>query len=322
MPPAACTKRAALAKRDAFPIRILMTTQPRRIDELFVTIAPAVFVLFWSTGFIGAKFGLPYAEPLTFLALRFAFVCPLLAVVAFTVRAEWPRGIGVWHNVVSGTLLHAMYLSGVFVAIHRGMPAGIAALLVGLQPILTSTLANRWLGETVRPLQWAGLVLGLIGLYFVVESRIGDGEASPVAWIAILIALVGVTIGTLYQKRFGGGGDLRAALPIQYGAALVLCGAGSLFFETGNVRWTGEFLFAVLWLSLVLSWGAIYLFYVLIRRTAAARLVSLFYLVPPVTALMSYFLFGERLTPLAIAGMVACGAGVFLVNWKADAPRA
>lgn len=299
-----------------------MTSQTSdRLQSIAVAAAPAVFVLFWSTGFIGAKFGLPHAEPLTFLTLRFALVCPLLALVAFAMSAEWPRGRAFWHNVVSGVLLHAMYLSGVFIAIHRGMPAGIAALLVGLQPILTSTLASRWLGESVRPLQWAGLVLGLIGVYFVVGGRFGDGQASLFAWIAILIALVGVTVGTLYQKRYGGGGDLRAALPIQYGAAFVLCGLGALLFETREVQWTGEFVFALAWLALVLSWGAIYLFYVLIRRTAAARLVSLFYLVPPVTALMSYFLFGERLDLTAIAGMLLCGAGVFLVNWTAGAAR-
>lgn len=293
-----------------------------RLDEIAVTAAPAVFVLFWSTGFIGAKFGLPYAEPFTFLALRFALVFPMVGLFALAMRVEWPRGIAIWHNAVSGALLHGVYLSGVFIAIHRGMPAGIAALLVGLQPILTSTLANRWLGEPVRARQWAGLVLGLIGVYFVVEGRIGDGEASLVAWAAIFIALLGVTIGTLYQKRFGGGGDLRAALPVQYGVALIFCGTGSLLFESGTVQWTGEFLFAIAWLSLVLSWGAILLFYMLIRRTAATRLVSLLYLVPPVTALMSFFLFGERLETLALAGMGVCVAGVFLVNWNVEAARA
>ena len=293
-----------------------------RLDEIAVTAAPAIFVLFWSTGFIGAKYGLPYVEPLTFLALRFALVVPMVGLFALAMRVEWPRGIAIWHNAVSGLLLHGIYLSGVFISIHRGLPAGIAALLVGLQPILTSTLANRWLGETVRARQWAGLVLGLVGVFFVVEGRIGDGEASLVAWTAIFIALFGVTIGTLYQKRFGGGGDLRAALPVQYGVALIFCGTGSFLVESGAVQWTGEFLFALAWLSLVLSWGAILLFYVLLRRTAATRLVSLLYLVPPVTALMSFFLFGERLEPLALAGMGICVAGVVLVNWNAQTGRA
>jgi drug/metabolite transporter (DMT)-like permease len=298
------------------------TRSTSRLDEFAVQAAPAVFVLFWSTGFIGAKYGLPYAEPLTFLALRFALVFPMVGIFALIMRVEWPRGIALLHNAVSGLLLHGIYLSGVFIAIHRGMPAGIAALLVSLQPILTSTLANRLLGEPVRPIQWAGLVLGLIGVYFIVEGRIGDGEASLFAWVAIFAALIGVTLGTLYQKRFGGGGDLRAALPVQYGVVLLFCGAGSLLFESGSIQWTGEFLFALAWLSLVLSWGAILLFYMLIRRTAATRLVSLFYLVPPVTALMSYFLFGERLETLALVGMGVCVAGVFLVNWNMDAARA
>jgi drug/metabolite transporter (DMT)-like permease len=298
-----------------------MPTKSRRLDEIAIQAAPVAFVLFWSTGFIGAKYGLPYAEPLTFLALRFALVFPMVGLFALVMRVEWPRGIALFHNAVSGLLLHGIYLSGVFIAIHRGMPAGIAALLVSLQPILTSTLANRWLGEPVRPIQWAGLVLGLIGVYFIVEGRIGDGEASLFAWIAIFAALVGVTVGTLYQKRFVGGGDLRATLPVQYGVVFLFCGAGSLLFEIGTIQWTGEFLFALAWLSLVLSWGAILLFYVLIRRTAATRLVSLFYLVPPVTALMSYFLFGERLETLALVGMGICVAGVFLVNWNSEAAR-
>lgn len=295
----------------------MSNSEPRRLDDIAIAAAPAVFVLFWSTGFIGAKFGLPYAEPLTFLALRFGIVFPFLALFALARRAAWPRGAAFWHNVVSGLLLHAAYLSGVFIAIHQGMPAGVAALLVGLQPILTSTLASRWLGESVRPIQWAGLVLGLVGVFFVVEGRFGEGQAPVFAYVAIIIALIGVTAGTLYQKRFGSG-DINAALPVQYATAFLVCGAGAFVFETRVVQWTGEFIFALAWLGLVLSWGAIFLFYILIRRTTAARLVSLFYLVPPVTALMSFFLFGEKLGPAAIAGMAACGAGVFLVNWGSE----
>jgi drug/metabolite transporter (DMT)-like permease len=189
----------------------MSSKNPGRFDEFAIQAAPAVFVLFWSTGFIGAKYGLPYAEPLTFLALRFALVLPMVGIFALIMRVEWPRGMALLHNAVSGLLLHGLYLSGVFIAIHRGMPAGIAALLVSLQPILTSTLANRLLGEPVRPIQWAGLALGLVGVYFIVEGRIGDGEASLFAGIAIFVALVGVTLGTRYEKRFGGGGDLRAA---------------------------------------------------------------------------------------------------------------
>ena len=219
---------------------------PRRLDELAIAAAPAAFVLLWSTGFIGAKFGLPYAEPFTFLTLRFAIVGPMLALVALLVRAEWPRGMALVHNVVSGVLLHGLYLSGVFIAIDRGMPAGIAALFVGLQPILTSTLASRWLGEAVRPLQWTGLVLGLVGVYFVVEGRFGDGRSSGIAWAAITVALIGVTVGTLYQKRYGGG-DLRGALPVQYAAAVTWCGLGCLLFGILRTLLPG------LWAALLLT---------------------------------------------------------------------
>jgi drug/metabolite transporter (DMT)-like permease len=294
----------------------------RRFEHIAYAVAPAVFVLFWSTGFIGAKFGLPYAEPFTFLALRFGLVAPVLAAVALLLRAEWPRGIGIMHNIVAGLLLHGLYLSGVFTAIHRGMPAGIAALLVGLQPLFTSTLANRWLGEPVRLQQWIGLLLGLVGVYFVVQGRIGDGDAALVAWSAIFIALIGVTVGTLYQKRYLGRADLRTAMPVQFAAVFLFCLIGSLLFEAGVIAWTGEFIFALAWLSLVLSWGAIYIFYLLIRRIPATRLVSLFYLVPPVTALMSYYLFGERLEWLAVTGMAICIVAVLLVNWGSENSRA
>jgi drug/metabolite transporter (DMT)-like permease len=292
---------------------------PHRADEIAVALAPALFVLLWSTGFVGAKFGLPYAEPLTFLALRFALVTLIVGGLALATGALWPRGAEFWHNVVSGLLLHGLYLSGVFIAIHREMPAGIAALIVGLQPLLTSTLASRWLGEWVWLVQWLGLAIGLIGLFFVIHDRFGAAEASLASWIAILIALFGVTVGTIYQKKHGGGTDLRSALTAQFGATFLLCGAGSLLLESRIVHWSGEFVFALAWLSLVLSCGAIFLFYWLIRRTAATRLVSLFYLVPPVTALMSYALFGELLSLLAIAGMVLCIAGVALVNWNVRA---
>jgi drug/metabolite transporter (DMT)-like permease len=174
----------------------------------------------------------------------------------------------------------------------------------------------------VRLRQWIGLFLGLAGLYLVVEGRIGSGETSLLGWGAIFSALLGVTVGTIYQKKYVAGSDLRSAMPVQFGTALVVCAGGALLFEAGEIRWTGEFVFALLWLSLVLSCGAIYLFYVLIRRMAATRLVSLFYLTPPVTALMSYFLFGERLEPLALAGMGVCVIGVFLVNWNAETRRA
>jgi drug/metabolite transporter (DMT)-like permease len=220
-----------------------------------------------------------------------------------------------------GLLVHGCYLGGVFVSIDLRLPAGLTALVVSLQPVLTSTLANRLLGERVSMRQWAGLALGIAGVYLVVHGRT-EGEAPLGAWAAAAVGLVGITIGTLYQKRFGGGIEWRAGFFVQYAAACVLFGIGALVFgEDLTVQWTGEFLFALAWLVFVLSFGAIWLLYFLIRRQAATRLVSLFYLTPPLTALMAWALFDERLATLAIVGMGVCVAGVALVNWRAGEPK-
>jgi drug/metabolite transporter (DMT)-like permease len=211
--------------------------------------------------------------------------------------------------------MHGCYLGGVFVAIDHRLPVGLAALVVSLQPILTATMANRLLGERVAARQWAGLVLGVAGVYLVVQSRT-VGDTSAAAWLAITVALVGITIGTLYQKRFGGGIDWRTGFLFQYAGAGTVFGLGALLFEQRTVQWSGELLLALGWLVLVMSFGAVWLLYFLIKRSAAARVVSLFYLTPPVTALMAWALFDERLAPLSLAGMAVCVAGVFLVNWR------
>ncbi len=289
---------------------------PRKLEDFAVFSAPGVFVLLWASGFIGAKLGLGYAEPLTFLALRMIIVVALLAVIIAATRPKWPHANGLMHSAATGLMVHGLYLGGVFIAIENGLSAGLVALIVSLQPVLTSTIANRWLGERVAARQWLGLALGLAGVYLVLQAKIATGDATPLAWIAAAVALVGITIGTLYQKRFGGGIDWRPALCIQYAAAGLLFGLGALLFETRVVEWTPQFLFALAWLVLVLSLGAVWLLYFLIRRAAATRVVSLFYLTPPVTALLAWALFDERLAPLSLAGMAVCVAGVFLVNWK------
>ncbi len=288
---------------------------PRTLEKFAVFAAPGVFVLLWASGFIGAKLGLRYAEPLTFLALRMIAVVGLVVLIMLVTRPKWPGGAGMVHSVVTGLMVHGFYLGGVFVAIENGLPAGLAALVVSLQPVLTSTLANRWLGERVLPRQWLGLLLGLLGVYLVVRENTA-GATAPLAWAAIVAALLGITVGTLYQKRFGGGIDWRPALCLQYAAAGLFFALGAIIFETRVVHWTAEFVFALGWLVFVLSFGAIWLFYFLIRRTAATRVASLFYLTPPLTALMAWALFDERLAPLALVGMATCVAGVFLVNWR------
>lgn len=284
---------------------------------VFVQAMPVLFVLLWSTGFIGAKFGLPYAEPFTFLFIRFAAVLVLLAPLAIMARSAWRGGwTAVGHQAVTGALVHGIYLGGVFWAIDRGLSAGVAALVVGLQPLLTAVAVGPVLGERVTARQWLGLVLGLSGVGMVVGEKLtasGLGALEPVALTGAVLALVGITAGTLYQKRFGGGVDLRTGTFIQYVSAAVVAGLAALLVETREVAWTGEFIFALGWLVIVLSLGAISLLMLLIRRGEAARTASLFYLVPPVTAVTAWALFGETLGPLALSGMAIAVAGVALV---------
>jgi drug/metabolite transporter (DMT)-like permease len=282
--------------------------------------APLLFVLLWSSGFIGAKLGLPYAEPMTFLSIRMSAVVALLGLLILATRPPWPSRAGALHSLVVGLLMHGCYLGGVFVSIAYHLPTGLAALVVSLQPILTATMANRLLGERVVARQWVGLLLGVAGVYLVVQGRIVGGETSVVAWAAITVALIGITVGTLYQKRFGGGIDWRPGFLFQYAGAGLVFGLGAIAFEQRAVQWTGELLLALGWLVFVLSFGAVWLLYFLIKRSAAASVVSLFYLTPPVTALMAWALFDERLEPLSIVGMIVCVAGVFLVNWRTYGP--
>jgi drug/metabolite transporter (DMT)-like permease len=290
--------------------------QKRSPEDLLVLAAPAVFVVLWSSGFIGTKTGVLHAEPMTFLSLRMGALVLLLGALVLLTRPVWPSSACLLHNVVAGLCVHGLYLGGVSIAMYQGLPAGLAALIVALQPILTSTLASRWLGERVAPHQWAGLALGLLGVWLVVHERTGGGEAKLTAWAAIFIGLIGITAGTLYQKRFAGGVDWRVGLLVQYAASGALFIIGALLFETWAVNWTPQFVLALAWLVFVLSLGAIWLLYFMIRRNSAMRVTSLFYLTPPVTALMAWLIFNERLAPLALLGMAICVTGVFLVNWN------
>lgn len=282
-------------------------------ENLAARAAPAIFVVLWSTGFVVTKYALNNAEPLTYLAIRMAVVVAMMAVIVAVARPRWPDRVGIAHSVVSGILVHGFYLGGTAVAIAHSIPAGLSALIPGLQPILTSTLANRWLGERVTPLQWTGLLLGLAGVVLILHDRPMSGEAGW-GWLASGVSLVSITLGTLYQRRYCGKIDWRAGNLVQYAAVTIFFAAAAGMFETNVVRWTGEFVLSVAWLAVVLSIGSIGLLYWLIRRSAATSVASLFYLVPAVTAVMAYALFGERLDAVAILGMIACAAAVFLVN--------
>jgi drug/metabolite transporter (DMT)-like permease len=288
----------------------------RDVAKLAARAAPAIFVVLWSTGFIATKYVLRDAEPLSYLAIRMVLVVALMAVIVLVARPRWPDRIGIAHSVVAGILVHGFYLGGTAIAIAHSIPAGLSALIPGLQPILTSTLANRWLGERVTPLQWAGLLIGLAGVVLILHDRPMSGEAGW-GWFASGVSLVSITLGTLYQRRYCGKIDWRAGNLVQYIAVAIFFGVSAWLFETGVVHWTGEFILALIWLAVVLSLGSIGLLYWLIRRSAATSVASLFYLVPAVTAVMAYLLFGERLDRIAIAGMVACAAAVFLVNKSA-----
>lgn len=278
--------------------------------------APAVFVVLWSTGFVATKYALAGAEPLTYLMWRMIVVVALMAVIVAIWRPRWPDWKGVGHSAAAGILVHGFYLGGTAIAIAHSVPVGLSALIPGLQPILMSTIANRWLGERVTWLQWIGLLLGLIGVVLILHGRPMSGEVGW-GWFASAVSLVSITLGALYQKRFCHNIDWRTGNLVQYIAVAAFFALGSWCFEIGEVRWTQEFVLSLLWLAVVLSIGSIAVLYWLIKRQGATQVASLFYLVPAVTALMAYVLFGEKLDALAILGMAICAAAVGLVARRA-----
>lgn len=279
---------------------------------LAVVIAP-LFVVLWSTGFIGAKYGLPYAEPLTFLTIRFALASTALAIWAVTAGSPWPRARQAGHLAVVGVLLHAGYLGGVFTAIWLGVGAAVSALIVSLQPILTALLARWMLGETMTGWQWLGLAFGITGVALVVSEKLAEGIGDLRGIGLCLFALVSISVATLYQKRYCADAPMRAGSAIQFAAALAVLAPLALLLETNRVDWTGEFAFALGWLVVVLSLGAVGLLMMLIRQDSAGRVASLFFLMPPCTAIMSWALFGEIFGLPALAGIVLTVCGVALV---------
>src|ERR1700730_9930698 len=253
------------------------------LENLAARAAPAIFVVLWSTGFIATKYVVRNADPLTYLAIRMALVVLLMAVIAAIARPRWPDRIGIVHSTVAGILVHGFYLGGTAIAISHSIPAGLSALIPGLQPILTSTLANRWLGERVTPLQWSGLLLGLFGVVLILHGRAMSGEAGW-GWLASGVSLVSITLGTLYQRRYCGRIDWRAGNLVQYIAVTIFFAVGAWLFESNVVHLSPEFVLSLAWLAVVLSIGSIGLLYWLIRRSAATSGARLFYLVPAVGA--------------------------------------
>lgn len=288
------------------------------------TLIPPTFVVLWATGFIGARYAMPWAEPFTFLALRFAIACLLLGAIARMLgarQASWSEAL---RSMAAGCLMHGVYLGGVFWAVHRGLPAGLSALIVGLQPLITAVLAGFLLREAILPRHWAGLAAGFAGVVIVLVPKIGTGMEA-VTWpmlVASFVAVAGMSAGTVFQKRFGQSADLMTGTAWQYVGAAVLMAGGSLAFETRTVVMSGELVFAMAWLVLVLSIGAIVLLMIMIRDGAMAKVSSLFYLVPAVTAVMAWALFDEKLTLVQIFGMALATFGVGLATSSPAAAKA
>ena len=275
--------------------------------------APLAFVLLWSTGFIVAKYAAPHAPPLTFLLYRFAgAIAILLPIIAIT-GAPWPRTAGAWRDVaIVGVLLQATYLGGVWMAIALGMPAGVSALLVGAQPLLTAGLLFT-VGERASRLQWAGLIIGFAGIALVLSDRLTLSGVSLLALVVNFLALAGITAGTLYQKRHVADVDLRTGSLIQFAASFIVLLPFAVAFESMAVDFTIEFWLALAWSIVALSLVAITLLLVMIRRGRATDVTSLMYLTPPATAVLAWLMFGETLGALAWGGVLVTMAGVALV---------
>jgi drug/metabolite transporter (DMT)-like permease len=282
------------------------------IQKLAPWIAP-VFVVIWSTGFIVARYGMPHAEPMTFLFLRFTGVLAFMLPIVFLWKAPWPTRSQMVHIAIAGLLLQAGYLGGVWAAVKTGMSAGLSALIVGLQPILTAWLAA-WIAERVSPKQWLGLILGLFGVGLVVMAKLSLVGLNLWSLIFIVIALFSITLGTLYQKKYCSQFDLRTGSVIQFAASACLCLPFMFIFETRNIDWVPEMVGSLLWSILALSIGAISLLFVMIRDGAATRVTSLMYLTPPTTALMAWFLFDEPITWPIIIGIAITMSAVVIVN--------
>jgi drug/metabolite transporter (DMT)-like permease len=274
---------------------------------------PVVFVLIWSTGFIVARFGMPFAPPMKFLAWRYALSMACFLPWILWSRVRWPAISSQWfHLAVTGVLMHAVYLGGVWAAVKLGMGSGLSALIVGLQPVLTAV----WLsarGARVTRRQWAGLLLGLTGLVLVVARKFGQGgEANALNLAMALAALLGITAGTLYQKRFVQPCDVRSANTVQLLAAFLVTLPLALL-ETPAMEWNTELVSALAWSVLALTLGGSSLLYLLIQRGAATTVTSLMYLVPPVTAVLAWLLFDEAITLVTCGGIALTALGVSLV---------
>jgi drug/metabolite transporter (DMT)-like permease len=282
--------------------------------------APGLFVILWSTGFIGVKYGIPYAPPFYFVAIRMGIAALLLFIAITFLRKSQPitRAI-IWPSTLIGLTLHGAYLGGCFFAVSHGLPAGVTALIASLQPVLVSLFAAKYLGEPLKVRAIFGLALGLLGLFVVVIPRInmtGTSSISLISIAACVVGLLGGTSGTILQKKYGGAIPTLAGTAIQYAATALVLLTLALIFEQPEIQWTAKFVGALAWLVLALSFGAILLLFFLLSYGSAASVSSLYYLVPAATAVEAYFFFDEHISPISMMGTVITVVGVWLVVGK------
>ena len=291
-------------------------------NKLFLASIPAVFVLLWSTGWVVARYAAPHADPLTFLSVRYiaAFVC--IAIFALVVRAPWPKNrSALIHTLLSGALIHGFYLASVWHAIKEGVPAGVSGLIAALQPLMTAALSGWLIGEAITRRQWFGVAIGFIGVMMVLEPKLAGGigedtQALAVPIVLNVLGMLSVTLGSFYQKRYLGVGDLRTITAMQYVGALIVTLPFALLAEPMRFDLVPETFYALAWAVIPLSIGAVGLMLVMIRNGAVSRVASLIYLVPPAVAIQTYLFFDERMVQIQIAGLFATAAGVYLATGR------
>jgi drug/metabolite transporter (DMT)-like permease len=281
--------------------------------------APIIFVLLWSTGFIGAKYILPYAEPFVFLTIRYLFATLILVAIAKAIgeslRISWPQ---VKQSILVSVFLHVIYIGGVFYAIFIDIPAGITAVIVSLQPILVSAVAIPLLNERLSYKQIFGLLLGFIGVTFLLIPKLFEGDLSigfsAAGITACVLALLGTTAGYLIQKKGGSDIPFLAGTAVQFASATIIFAIASIIFEPLKVDITLEFILALAWIVIALSIGSIFLLFYLLRKGSASSVSSLYYLVPPLTAIQAYLFFGERINTIGLVGMALAALGTLIVT--------
>lgn len=276
---------------------------------------PIMFVVLWASGFIGAGLSMPYAEPFTLMAIRFCIAAAIMTLWALASKSLWPKGVEFFHAALIGSLIHGIYLSALFWAVNHGLPAGMSGLVSGLQPMMIMVIAALLLKERATPAQWAGLLIGFSGVVMVIWPKFSiSGGVDPQSLGVAFFGVVAISIGTVWQKKFGAAGDLKAGTAVQYIAAAFITGIAAFAFETRIIEWTPQLIFALAWLTLAISIGAILALMVMLREGAIAKVASLFYLVPGTAAIMAYLIFGETLNLIQIIGMIITTLGVALTT--------